>query len=137
MSYSVSFLSSWFVATKPVYLLKFGIFFSEMSLAFSKMMLSPLFDLWFSSSSTTQPRMRRAAHRSDMRLPGSMEGSCRRSPSRTTFLSLDASVSVFRREAKRERDTMEDSSTATTRVKENFHGLSEELLLHILYEARI
>ena len=71
---------------RPWPYLKVGDFCSLISLALLNIRLPS--DRWLVRSSTVHFRLLKALNMSSMKFPGSMEGSWRRSPSRTTFISL-------------------------------------------------
>jgi hypothetical protein len=74
------------------------------------------------NNNNNSPLLASAAQRSAIKFPGSTDGSCRWSPSRTIFLRSLPSTRYLRSQWKSSTDTMEHSSTATICVSANFQG---------------
>lgn len=79
-------------------------------------------DLWFVLSSTAQPRFCRPENMSDRKFPGSMEGSCRTSPSNTILRRWDSFTSILNKLWKVVMATREHSSTTSVLIFLNFHS---------------
>lgn len=91
----------------------------EILVAFS--IISSDSDLWFVLSSTAQPRFWRPENMSDRKFPGSIEGSCRTSPSNTILRRGDSLISILNKLWKVVMATREHSSTTSVLIFLNFH----------------